>query len=200
MQILAISGSGPRGHIVSADVEAAVAAAKAKPGDSLPSSKPMAPSDDQVLKLSSRTLRNRAARHDAADDRAPTGRSEEPIPHFYLTLDCALDALLALRAQLNAAAPRRVNEKGEAPSYKLSVNDMVIKALALALRDLPDANVSWTDAGMLRHRHADVGVAVSIPGGLITPIIRKARGEDALGDFERNAGFGRQGAEPQVEA
>lgn len=100
--------------------------------------------------------------------------AKSTIPHFYLTLDCALDALLVLRAQLNAAAPKRMTERGEAPSYKLSVNDMVIKALALALRDLPDANVSWTDAGMLRHRHADVGVAVSIPGGLITPIIRKA--------------------------
>jgi pyruvate dehydrogenase E2 component (dihydrolipoamide acetyltransferase) len=96
--------------------------------------------------------------------------SKQTIPHFYVSVDCELDALLALRAQLNAAAP----EKDGKPGYKLSVNDMVIKALALALRDVPDANVSWTDSAMVKHKHADVGVAVSIPGGLITPIIRKA--------------------------
>jgi pyruvate dehydrogenase E2 component (dihydrolipoamide acetyltransferase) len=87
-----------------------------------------------------------------------------------VSVDVELDALLALRSQLNAAAP----DMGGKPAYKLSVNDMVIKALALALRDVPDANVSWTDEAMVKHKHADVGVAVSIPGGLITPIIRKA--------------------------
>ena len=81
---------------------------------------------------------------------------------------------LALRTQLNAGAPVNKTEKGDVPAYKLSVNDMVIKALALALRDVPDANVSWTDTNMVKHKHADVGVAVSIPGGLITPIIRSA--------------------------
>ncbi|MBZ9906827.1 pyruvate dehydrogenase complex dihydrolipoamide acetyltransferase [Mesorhizobium sp. BR115XR7A] len=96
------------------------------------------------------------------------------IPHFYLTLDCELDALLALRTQLNAAAPVKKTDKGEAPVYKLSVNDMVIKAMAMALKAVPDANASWTESAMVMHRHADVGVAVSIPGGLITPIIRHA--------------------------
>ena len=96
------------------------------------------------------------------------------IPHFYLTLDCELDALLALRTQINAAAPVKKTDKGEVPAYKLSVNDMVIKAMALALKAVPDANASWTDSAMVKHKHADVGVAVSIPGGLITPIIRKA--------------------------
>ena len=100
--------------------------------------------------------------------------AKRPIPHFYLTVDCELDALLALRAQLNAAAPIKKTDKGEVPAYKLSVNDMVIKAMALALRDVPDANVSWTETAMVKHKHADVGVAVSIPGGLITPIIRNA--------------------------
>jgi pyruvate dehydrogenase E2 component (dihydrolipoamide acetyltransferase) len=85
-------------------------------------------------------------------------------------VDVELDALLALRAQINGSAP----EKDGKPAYKLSVNDMVIKAMALALRDVPDANVSWTDTNMVKHKHADVGVAVSIPGGLITPIIRCA--------------------------
>ncbi|TJV40840.1 MAG: pyruvate dehydrogenase complex dihydrolipoamide acetyltransferase [Mesorhizobium sp.] len=96
------------------------------------------------------------------------------IPHFYLTLDCELDALLALRTQINAAAPVKKTDKGEAPAYKLSVNDMVIKAMALALKAVPDANASWTESAMVKHKHADVGVAVSIPGGLITPIIRRA--------------------------
>ncbi|MEO9526608.1 MAG: 2-oxo acid dehydrogenase subunit E2, partial [Roseibium sp.] len=97
--------------------------------------------------------------------------SKQTIPHFYVSVDCELDALLALRAQLNSAAPK---DKEGTPAYKLSVNDMTIKALALALRDVPDANVSWTDDNMVLHKHADVGVAVSIPGGLITPIIRRA--------------------------
>ena len=85
--------------------------------------------------------------------------SKQSVPHFYLTVDCELDALLALRKQLNEAAPVRDDK----PAYKLSVNDFVIKAMALALRDVPDANVSWTEANMVRHSHADVGVAVSIP-------------------------------------
>jgi pyruvate dehydrogenase E2 component (dihydrolipoamide acetyltransferase) len=93
------------------------------------------------------------------------------VPHFYLTVDCELDALLALRAQLNDAAPK---DKDGKPAYKLSVNDMVIKAHALALKAVPMANASWTDGGMLVHKHADVGVAVAIDGGLITPIIRRA--------------------------
>jgi len=92
------------------------------------------------------------------------------IPHFYLTIDCELDALLALREQINKAAPVRDGK----PAYKLSVNDLVIKALALSLRAVPDANVTWTDGAMLKHQHADIGVAVSIPGGLITPVIRDA--------------------------
>ena len=100
--------------------------------------------------------------------------AKSTIPHFYLTLDCEIDALLALRAQLNAAAPVKKTDKGEVPTYKLSVNDMIIKAMALALRAVPDANASWTDSAMVKHKHADVGVAVSIPGGLITPIIRHA--------------------------
>ena len=96
--------------------------------------------------------------------------AKSTIPHFYLTVDCELDALLALREQINAAAPA-VDGK---PSYKVSVNDFVIKALALALKRVPDANVTWTDGAMLKHTACDVGVAVSIPGGLITPVVRDA--------------------------
>jgi pyruvate dehydrogenase E2 component (dihydrolipoamide acetyltransferase) len=100
--------------------------------------------------------------------------AKSTVPHFYLTVDCELDALLGLRKQLNDVAPVRKTEKGEEPAYKLSVNDLIIKALALALKEVPDANVSWTEGAMVKHRHADVGVAVSIPGGLITPIVRRA--------------------------
>ena len=75
------------------------------------------------------------------------------------------------REEINAAAPK---DKDGKPAYKLSVNDFVIKALALALQRIPDANVSWTESGMLKHKHSDVGVAVALPGGLITPIVRHA--------------------------
>ena len=96
--------------------------------------------------------------------------SKLTVPHFYLTVDCELDALLGLREQINGAAP----VKDGKPAYKVSVNDFVIKAMAIALQRVPEANVTWTDQAMLKHRHSDVGVAVSIPGGLITPVVRKA--------------------------
>jgi pyruvate dehydrogenase E2 component (dihydrolipoamide acetyltransferase) len=97
--------------------------------------------------------------------------STQTIPQFYLTMDCNIDLLVEAREQINAAAPK---DKDGKPAYKLSVNDFVIKALALALQRIPNANVSWTEGGMLRHKNSDVGVAVAMPGGLITPIIRKA--------------------------
>ncbi|PBB18788.1 pyruvate dehydrogenase complex dihydrolipoamide acetyltransferase [Mesorhizobium sp. WSM4313] len=185
LKIAEIQGSGPRGRVVRADVEAAVAAKGAatpvQPPAEIPVEVPSAPaaakpmSDDQVLKLFAEgsyelvphdNMRKTIARR--------LVEAKSTIPHFYLTLDCELDALLALRTQLNAAAPMKKTEKGEVPAYKLSVNDMVIKAMAMALMAVPDANASWTDNAMVKHKHADVGVAVSIPGGLITPIIRHA--------------------------
>ncbi|TGV26067.1 pyruvate dehydrogenase complex dihydrolipoamide acetyltransferase [Mesorhizobium sp. M4B.F.Ca.ET.143.01.1.1] len=180
-----VTGTGPHGRVVKADVEAAIAgggakaapAAKAPAGApaAAPAAAPKAMSDDQVLKLFAEgsyelvphdNMRKTIARR--------LVEAKSTIPHFYLTLDCELDALLALRTQLNAAAPVKKTEKGEVPAYKLSVNDMVIKAMAMALMAVPDANASWTDSAMVKHKHADVGVAVSIPGGLITPIIRHA--------------------------
>ena len=98
--------------------------------------------------------------------------ARQTIPQFYLTVDCEIEALLKLREQVNAAAPK---DKDGKPQWKVSVNDMVIKALACALMRVPDANVTWTEGAMLKHHHADVGVAVALPGnGLITPILRKA--------------------------
>jgi pyruvate dehydrogenase E2 component (dihydrolipoamide acetyltransferase) len=95
----------------------------------------------------------------------------QTIPHFYLTIDCNIGKLLEAREEINAAAPK---DKDGKPAWKLSVNDFVIKALGIALQRVPDANVTWTEGGMLKHVHSDVGVAVALPGGLITPIIRNA--------------------------
>tara|TARA_R110001599_G_scaffold252573_17_gene452620 strand:+ start:70 stop:810 length:741 start_codon:yes stop_codon:yes gene_type:complete len=129
-------------------------------------------SDDAVLKLyaddSYELIPHDGMRKTIA---ARLTEAKQTIPHFYLTIDCDLDALLALRSQLNAAAPKDADGK---PAYKISVNDLVIKAHALALRAVPTANVSWSSSGMLQHKHSDIGVAVTIPGGLITPIIRRA--------------------------
>jgi pyruvate dehydrogenase E2 component (dihydrolipoamide acetyltransferase) len=95
--------------------------------------------------------------------------SKQTIPHFRLLVDCRIDELLRARERMNATAP-----KDGPRAFKLSVNDFVIKAMALALMQVPAANVTWTEAGTLRHRYADIGVAVAIEGGLFTPIIRHA--------------------------
>lgn len=180
LDLKAVSGSGPKGRVVKSDVEKAVSTggAKAAPASAAAASSAApapalakGPSDEAVLKNFAEGSYDLVP-HDGMRKTIAKRlqESKQTIPHFYVSVDCELDALLALRAQLNAASP----EKDGKPAYKLSVNDMVIKALALALRDVPDANVSWTDSAMVKHKHADVGVAVSIPGGLITPIIRKA--------------------------
>jgi pyruvate dehydrogenase E2 component (dihydrolipoamide acetyltransferase) len=96
--------------------------------------------------------------------------SHQTIPSYLVSVECNLDALLNLRSQVNSSAPR-VDDR---PAYKLSVNDFIIKAMALALRDVPMANASWTSTARLLHKHSDIGVAVAIPDGLITPIVRKA--------------------------
>ncbi|GAB4353282.1 MAG: pyruvate dehydrogenase complex dihydrolipoamide acetyltransferase [Oricola sp.] len=175
VDITAVSGSGPHGRIVRRDVEAAIAggARAAAAAEAAPAVAPAVagPSADAVLKLFEEGSYE-LVKHD--NMRKTIARrlqeAKQTIPHFYVSIDCELDALLRLRSELNSAAPR----KDDKPAYKLSVNDMVIKAMALALRDVPDANVSWTDEAMIRHKHVDVGVAVAIPGGLITPIIRRA--------------------------
>jgi pyruvate dehydrogenase E2 component (dihydrolipoamide acetyltransferase) len=182
LDLRSIAGSGPHGRIVERDVlaakaggtgKAAPAAAPAAASAPRPAAAPLAtgPSDDQIRKLFAPGsydeipldgMRKTIARR--------LTESKLTIPHFYLTVDCELDALLKLRVELNDSAPVRDGK----PAYKLSVNDMVIKALALALRAVPDANVSFTETALLKHKHADVGVAVAIPGGLITPVIRDA--------------------------
>ncbi|PQZ51794.1 pyruvate dehydrogenase complex dihydrolipoamide acetyltransferase [Ochrobactrum sp. MYb15] len=178
VDVSAVKGTGPHGRVVQRDVEAAIKSGGTKATSAAPQAVASAPkpqSDDAILKLFEEGTYE-IVPHDGM--RKTIARrlveSKQTVPHFYLTIDCELDALLALRSQINAAAPLIKTEKGEVPAYKLSVNDLVIKAVALALRDIPEANVSWTEGGMIKHKRADVGVAVSIPGGLITPIVRQS--------------------------
>ena len=180
LDLARIQGSGPHGRIVERDVKAAIAGggaaasapALAAPAAAAPASAPAGMSDATVKKffepgsfeeIPHDSMRKTIARR--------LVEAKQTIPHFYLTMDCEIDSLLALREQINAAAPK---DKDGKPAYKVSVNDFVIKALALSLQRVPDANVTWTEAAMLKHKTSDVGVAVSIPGGLITPVIRKA--------------------------
>jgi len=172
-----VQGSGPHGRVVARDV------AKAKEGGGLraPTSPPgaaagpaIAPSmSDQQIRALYEDGSYEVVPHDGMR-RTIAQRltaSVQTIPHFYLTVDCDIGKLMAAREEINTTAPK---DKDGKPSYKLSVNDFVIKALALALQKVPDANVAWTEAGMLKHRHSDIGVAVAMPNGLITPIIRNA--------------------------
>ncbi len=180
LDLARIQGSGPHGRIVERDVKAAIAGggaaasapALAAPAAAAPASAPAGMSDATVKKLfepgSFEEIPHDSMRKTIARRLV---EAKQTIPHFYLTMDCELDSLLALREQINAAAPK---DKDGKPAYKVSVNDFVIKALALSLQRVPDANVTWTEAAMLKHKTSDVGVAVSIPGGLITPVIRKA--------------------------
>jgi pyruvate dehydrogenase E2 component (dihydrolipoamide acetyltransferase) len=173
-----ISGSGPHGRVIARDVDAAKSGKGLKAAPGAPAAAPTAPaiapsmSDQQVRALfeegSYEVVPHDGMRRTIAQRLT---QSTQTIPHFYLTIDCNIGKLLAAREEINAAAPK---DKDGKPSYKLSVNDFVIKALAVALQRIPDANVSWTESGMLKHKHSDVGVAVAMPGGLITPIIRKA--------------------------
>ena len=167
LNLSAVAGSGPHGRIVRADVEKSVAA-RTTPA---PAAKAAPISDAAVLKLfepgSFTELPHDNMRRTIARRLV---EAKSTVPHFYVSADCRLDALLKLRAELNAAAPKI----SDAPAWKLSINDMVIKAWALALRDVPMANVSWTENAMVVHAHADIGVAVSVQGGLITPIVRAA--------------------------
>jgi pyruvate dehydrogenase E2 component (dihydrolipoamide acetyltransferase) len=177
-----VTGSGPHGRIVKADVESIMAnpALKkasnaltplAQPATAI-ASKPVASSlSDDVIRamypegsydvLPIDGMRRTIARR--------LSESKQTIPHFYVSTDVKLDALLALRTQLNNRSP-----KEGAQAYKLSVNDFIIKGLAVALQRMPATNVTWTESGILQHKHSDVGVAVSVEGGLFTPVVRRA--------------------------
>jgi pyruvate dehydrogenase E2 component (dihydrolipoamide acetyltransferase) len=188
----ALRGSGPHGRIVQRDIEAAMrggaqaqravpqtpapaTAGSPGPGTAIAAQTPgtalvPAMADDKILALYEQgtyELKPHDGMRRIIAQRLT--QSKQTVPHFYMSVDCRLDSLLAARERINAAAP-----KGGPRAYKLSVNDFVIKALALALQQVPAANATWTEAGMLRHRHSDVGVAVAVEGGLFTPIIKHA--------------------------
>jgi pyruvate dehydrogenase E2 component (dihydrolipoamide acetyltransferase) len=196
LELGSLAGSGPRGRIVKADVERAARdvvrkpepVAAARPEPEPPEQPRAAPrpqelvargngpepqrmSDSQVLALyqpgSYEIIPHDTMRKIIAERLT---LAKQTIPHFYLAIDCDLDALLAARARLNALAPR------DGPrAFKLSVNDFIVKAMAMALQAVPAANASWTDRGILRHRASDIAVAVALEGGgLHTPVIRDA--------------------------
>ncbi len=173
-----LKGSGPNGRIIKADVEAAqaapapAAAAAPKPVAAPPAAAPVpatapAPTPRPVTitaphKLIPHTTMRRVVARRLTE-------SKQLVPHFYVTADLEIDALMKLRADLNAKSPK------DGPSaFKLSVNDLVIKAVAAALRRVPAANATWTDDAIAMYDDVDISVAVAIEGGLITPIIRKA--------------------------
>jgi pyruvate dehydrogenase E2 component (dihydrolipoamide acetyltransferase) len=175
IELARINGSGPHGRIVARDVEEAKSGKGLKAPAAAPAGAPaIAPaiSDKQILALfepgSYEIVPHDGMRRTIAQRLTA---SVQTIPHFYLTIDCDIGKLLAAREEINATAPK---DKEKKPIYKLSVNDFVIKAMAIALQRIPDCNVSWTEGGMLKHKHSDIGVAVAMPGGLITPIIRHA--------------------------
>lgn len=173
LDLAGITGSGPNGRIVKADIEAAIesgeTAAKAPAAaPSAPAVAPAAPAaapttaeclpfEPEFELESLSTMRKTIARR--------LTESKQQVPHFYLTVDCEIDGLLELRKTLNDKADG---------AYKLSVNDLVIKAAAIALRRVPKANASWTDEGVKLYKSADISVAVAIEGGLITPVVRQA--------------------------
>jgi pyruvate dehydrogenase E2 component (dihydrolipoamide acetyltransferase) len=174
IELARINGSGPHGRVIARDVEEAKSGKGLKAPAAAPGAPSIAPSmsDKQILALfepgSYEVVPHDGMRRTIAQRLTA---SIQTIPHFYLTMDCDIGKLLAAREEINAAAPK---DKEKKPLYKLSVNDFVIKAMAIALQRIPNCNVSWTEGGMLKHKHSDIGVAVAMPGGLITPIIRKA--------------------------
>jgi pyruvate dehydrogenase E2 component (dihydrolipoamide acetyltransferase) len=196
LDVTRLTGTGPQGRIVQRDIEAARAASPTAAAPALaaqPAAQRLTPvsapravtvtsapaitppaiaamADDKILALYDKAAYE-VIPHDGMR-RVIAERltqSKSTVPHFYMSVDVRLDTLLAARERLNARSP-----KDGPRAYKLSVNDFVIKALALALLDVPGANATWTTEGMLRHRHADVGVAVAVDGGLFTPVIKHA--------------------------
>lgn len=171
-----LRGSGPRGRVVERDVKAAIetgsAAPRVTPAEATPGDISPAPYEELPLDGMRRTIAERLL------------EAKRTVPHFYLTADIELTALSAMRSTLNADAPRRGDGT---PAYKLSVNDFVIKALALALQRVPEANAVWGGDRLLRFRQSDIGVAVAVDGGgLYTPVIRAAEAKK-LSDLSAEA-------------
>ena len=166
LDLAQITGSGPHGRIVKADVETAIAtgvgkaAALAPEAAAAPTAAPVPSPAGAYTEIPNTTMRKVIAERLSA--------SKREIPHFYLSIDCDIDALMDLRQQLNAKSP-----EGEG-AYKLSVNDFVVRAVALAIRAYPGVNISWTEDAVRQYADVDVCVAVATPNGLITPVVRNA--------------------------
>ena len=181
IELSAIVGSGPHGRVVKSDVEGAKSGKtplKAAPAPAAAAA--AAPSGGGATIAGGMTKAQVIALYpEGSYDLVPNDgmrkvvaarltEAKQTIPHFYLTLDCKIDALLAAREQINSAAP----VKDGKPAYKLSVNDFVMKAWAAALMKVPAGNATWAGDSILYHKHADVAVAVSVPGGLFTPVVK----------------------------
>ncbi len=173
-----LQGSGPRNRIIKRDIEAALGAGQggAPTGQAVATvPRPAiaavpALSDEKIIALYDKGTYEIVPHDNMRKVIAERlALATQTIPHFYLSIDCQVDNLMQARERMNAASPR------EGPrAYKLSVNDFIIKAMALALHEVPAANATWTEGGMLRHKYSDVGVAVAVEGGLFTPIIHQA--------------------------
>lgn len=162
IDIASVIGTGPKGRILKADIDDAVKTGGTSGRVSRnPVEYDAVPNDNMRKVIASRLL-----------------QSKQHVPHFYLNIDCQLDKLLDVRKDLNDAAS--INAETGQPVYKLSVNDLVIKAVGKALKKVPEANATWTDSAILKYNNVDISVAVAIDGGLITPIIRNAD-QKALG-------------------
>ena len=161
VQVAQISGTGPHGRVVKSDVEAFIASGGAAKGV-------VRRNAVETTAIANNNMRKVIAKR--------LTESKQTVPHFYLNLDIELDRLLDVRKQLNDAAEHAAKKQGKdvKPAYKLSVNDFVIKATAMAMKDVPAANASWTDAAILHYNNVDISVAVAIDGGLITPIVKNA--------------------------
>ena len=181
----AIKGTGPQGRIVKADVESAMAGGVAPAAAAVTLAAPAGPGARQTadnLGMSYMLQPNSNVRKVIA---RRLSESKQTVPHFYLTVDCEIDDLLVAR--------KRINEEH---GLKISVNDIVIKAAAMALKKVPAANASWDEEGILLYDHADVSVAVATPAGLITPIVKAAENkglETISAEMKDLAGRAREG-------
>ncbi|HYP62909.1 MAG TPA: 2-oxo acid dehydrogenase subunit E2, partial [Acidocella sp.] len=179
IDLATVQGSGPNGRIVKADLDKAGAAPAPAPA-SAPAAAPAAAATAPAVPKPAAPAPQIFGAHKKIPNSSMRKviakrllESKQTVPHFYLTVNVELDALLELRGKLNAASP-----KDGPGAFKLSVNDLIIKAVAVALKRHPNVNASWTDEAIIQYDDVDISIAVAIPDGLITPIVRKA---DTLG-------------------
>jgi len=166
LKLEGVTGSGPGGRIVKADVEAAIGRGPVAAPAPVTAPAPRPAPAPVAITAPTTAVPNSSIRKVIA---RRLSESKQTVPHFYVTMDFEIDALLKLRADLNAKSP-----KDGPAAFKLSVNDLVIKAVAATLRRFPAVNATWTDEAILQFDDVDISVAVSTPTGLITPIVRQA--------------------------